>query len=129
MSYNLITVLNAEGGIKVPVGERLRELRKSKDLTQAQVADGINCTPAAYNRYETGERQPSMETLAKLAEYFGVSIDYLYGRAPLSDSALSDYEKELITKLRSLPESVREDAMDFLDMKLSKKRALHKQGL
>ena len=59
LTYNLITDRNAEGGIKVPVGERLRELRIAKDLTQAQVADGINCTPAAYNRYETGERQPA----------------------------------------------------------------------
>ncbi len=110
----------------MPVGERLRELRKSKDLTQAQVADGINCTPAAYNRYESGERQPSMETLAKLADYFGASLDYLYGRAPLSDSALSDYEKEFIEKLRSLPDTVKEDAMDFLDIKLKKKGSLKK---
>ena len=110
----------------MPVGERLRELRKSKDLTQAQVAEGINCTPAAYNRYETGELQPPTDTLAKLADFFGVSVDYLMGRAPISDSALSDYEKELIKKLRSLPESVREDAMDFLDVKLEKRRGLKK---
>ena len=104
----------------MPVGQRLRELRKAKDLTQAQVAEGINCTPAAYNRYETGEREPSMETLAMLAEYYCVSIDYLYGRAPLSDSALSEYEREFISKLRNVPDSVKEDAMDFLDLKLRK---------
>ena len=105
----------------MPVGERLRELRKSKDLTQAQVADGINCTPAAYNRYETGERQPPTDALTKLADYFGVSLDYLLGRAPLRDSALSEYEIEFIKKLRSLPDSVKEDTMDFLDIKLKKK--------
>ena len=124
LTYNLITVLNAEGGIKVPVGERLRELRKSKDLTQAQVADGINCTPAAYNRYETGERQPPIDALTKLADYFGVSLDYLVGRAPIRDSALSNYEIEFIKKLRSVPDSVREDAMDFLDIKIRKKHSI-----
>lgn len=124
LTYNLITDRNAEGGIKVPVGERLRELRIAKDLTQAQVADGINCTPAAYNRYETGERQPPIDALTKLADYFGVSLDYLVGRAPISDSALSEYEIEFIKKLRSVPDTVQEDAMDFLDIKLKKRRAL-----
>ena len=121
LTYNLITDRNAEGGIKVPVGERLRELRIAKDLTQAQVADGINCTPAAYNRYETGERQPPIDALTKLADYFGVSLDYLVGRAPIRDSALSNYEIEFIKKLRSVPDTVQEDAMDFLDIKLKKK--------
>ena len=123
LTYNLITDRNAEGGIKVPVGERLKELRKSRDLTQAQVADGINGTPATYNRYETGERQLPVDALIKLADYFGVSLDYLTGRAPISNSALSEYEIEFIKKLRSVPDSVQEDAMDFLDIKL-KKRAL-----
>lgn len=124
LTYNLITDRNAEGGIKVPVGERLRELRIAKDLTQAQVADGINCTPAAYNRYETGERQPPIDALTKLADYFGVSLDYLVGRAPIRDSALSNYEIEFIKKLRSVPESVKEDAMDFLDIKLKRRRGI-----
>ena len=124
LTYNLITDRNAEGGIKVPVGERLRELRIAKDLTQAQVADGINCTPAAYNRYETGERQPPIDALTKLADYFGVSLDYLVGRAPIRDSALSNYEIEFIKKLRSVPDSVREDAMDFLDIKIRKKHSI-----
>ena len=123
LTYNLITDRNAEGGIKVPVGERLKELRKSRDLTQAQVADGINCTPANYNRYETGERQLPVDALIKLADYFGVSLDYLTGRAPISNSALSEYEIEFIKNLRSVPDSFQEDAMDFLDIKL-KKRAL-----
>ncbi len=104
----------------MPIGQRLRELRKANDLTQAQVAEGINCTTTAYNRYETGEREPSMETLVLLAEYFDVSLDYLYGVSPLNGSALSDYEREFIGKLRNVPDSVREDAMDFLDLKLQK---------
>ena len=104
----------------MPVGQRLRELRKARHLTQAQVAHGINCTATAYNRYENGARQPSMETLAMLAEYFDVSLDYLYGRAPLSDAALTDYEREFIVKLRTVPDSVKEDAMVFLDFNLEK---------
>ena len=106
----------------MPVGQRLRELRKSKYLTQAQVAESINCTTAAYNRYETGEREPSMETLISLADYYGVSMDYLYGRAPLSNPALTEFESEFIGKLRNVPDSVRKDALLFLEINIQKRK-------
>ena len=103
---------------------RLRELRKSRRLTQAQVAAGINCSAATYSRYENGSRQPSMDTLLKLAEFFGVSMDYLYGRIPPDSSALSDYEKDMLTAFRKAPDSVQDDVVDFLNLKLSKREAL-----
>lgn len=105
----------------MPIGQRLKELRKSKHLTQAQVAEGINCTTAAYTRYEAGDREPSMETLAMLAEFFGVSMDYLYGMAPLGDLVLSEYEREFIGKLRNVPDSVKQDALLFLDINIQKR--------
>ena len=46
---------------------RLKELRKSRRLTQAQVSAGINCSVPTYSRYESGARQPSLETLERLA--------------------------------------------------------------
>ena len=58
--YDGKIITEIKGGRTMPIGQRLRELRKTKHLTQAQVAEGINCTTAAYNRYETGDREPSM---------------------------------------------------------------------
>ena len=107
----------------VPVYQKLRELRISRNLTQAEVAEGINCSSSAYNRYENGKRQPPMEVLSALADFYGVSMDYLYGRSPISDAALSDYERDFITKLRKVPDSVKEDTMVYLDIRSNEKKA------
>ena len=59
---------------------RLKELRKERKMLQRQVAEAINCSQAVYSRYENGEREPSKEILAALADLYGVSVDYLLGR-------------------------------------------------
>jgi transcriptional regulator with XRE-family HTH domain len=59
---------------------RLKELRKERKILQRQVAEAINCSQAVYSRYESGEREPSKEILAALADFYGVSVDYLLGR-------------------------------------------------
>lgn len=60
--------------------ERLKELRKSKNLTQKQIAEYLKISERAYQHYEHSTREPNLETLVKLADYFQVSIDYLLGR-------------------------------------------------
>ena len=61
-------------------GERLQSLRKSKALTQTQVAELLDMTERAYRRYENDQSTPHYDTLVKLADYFDVSLDYLTGR-------------------------------------------------
>lgn len=60
--------------------ERLKELRTQRGLTQSQVGEllGVSCVTIA--RYEAGEREPSNAKLTTLANYFGVTVDYLMGR-------------------------------------------------
>ncbi len=60
--------------------ERVRELRKEKGETQVQVATAIGVAEEHYQRYERGASLPSIENAWKLADHFGVSIDYLVGR-------------------------------------------------
>ena len=60
-------------------------LRKSRNLTQKQVADGIGIAEQAYQRYEYG-RKPAFDVLIALADYFDVSLDYLVGRCDNPDS-------------------------------------------
>ena len=105
---------------------RLKELRKSRKITQAAVAEGVNCSAAAYSRYENGTRQPSLDMVLKLADFFGVSLDYLFGRTPPDSSSLSSYEVDMLTKFREAAGSVQEDVVDFLDLKTSKKEVLKK---
>ena len=59
---------------------RLRDLREDHDLTQAQVGDAINITQRAYSYYESGQHIIPPEVLLRLADLYGVSVDYLLGR-------------------------------------------------
>lgn len=59
-------------------GERLRMLRKTRDITQGQLAEYLGVVPSAIGKYERREDSyPSVEALIKISEYFDVSIDYL----------------------------------------------------
>ena len=59
------------------LGDTLRYLRKNRDYTQAYVADMLNISPGSYGRYENNEREPDVETLTKLANLFGITLDEL----------------------------------------------------
>ena len=55
----------------------LREIRRKKKLNQQRVAFDLNITREALSHYENGRRDPSLAMLARMSEYFNVSIDYL----------------------------------------------------
>ena len=59
---------------------RLKELRKKKGMSQLRLATDLNTTQNTISRYETGEREPGIDELIKIADYFNVSVDYLIGR-------------------------------------------------
>jgi len=61
------------------MGERLRELRLKRNLSQDEVARHIGITRSAYSHYEINNRQPVYDTLIKLASFFHVSLDYIIG--------------------------------------------------
>ena len=59
---------------------RLKELRKSRGISQIKLAIDLNTNQNTISRYETGEREPGINELIKIADYFNVSIDYLLER-------------------------------------------------
>lgn len=60
--------------------DRLRELRKDKKISQAALAREVGVSPRVYQDYEYGKREAQMTTLVRMADFFGVSLDYLTGR-------------------------------------------------
>lgn len=92
----------------------LKEIRTKRNMTQQVVADYLGCAPNIYSRYETGSRQPSIEVLLKLADLFGVTVDFLLGRQDVEDSTLSAYERSLVMAARDADERAREDALNML---------------
>ncbi len=59
---------------------RLKELRKAKKISQLKLAMDLNMNQNTISRYETGEREPGINELIKIADYFNVSVDYLLER-------------------------------------------------
>ncbi len=62
------------------IGEVLTGLRKEKKISQKEIAEKINISQRAYAHYEKGDREPNIETMIRLADYYKVSLDYLTGR-------------------------------------------------
>lgn len=60
--------------------EAIRNLRMENGYTQKQIADDLNVTQNTYSRYETGAANCPIDVLIKLADFYGVSVDYLLGR-------------------------------------------------
>ncbi len=59
---------------------RLKEIRKARGISQLKLALDLNTNQNTISRYETGEREPGIVELIKIADYFDVSIDYLLER-------------------------------------------------
>lgn len=66
--------------MKMKYNEVLRQLRKEKDKTIEEVAKQLEMSTDRYGKYERGERQPDIDTLITIADYYKVSLDYLTGR-------------------------------------------------
>ena len=59
---------------------RIRDLREDRDLKQSELAEAIGIGQRSLSNYETGKTNPDSEVILLLADYFGVSCDYLLGR-------------------------------------------------
>ncbi len=59
---------------------RIRDLREDKDLTQTQMGEILSCSQRVYSNYERGDLDIPTEILIKLADFHGVSVDYVLNR-------------------------------------------------
>lgn len=78
---------------------RLKAARKRVNLTQTQVARILNVFPSTVNRWESGERTPSLNTSVKLAELCRTDLDYLSGLSKLDnfgDLELDEMQREMV---------------------------------
>lgn len=62
------------------VYQRIRDLRNDKDMSQKDIADVLGMSQTGYSKYETGENDIPTRVLLVLADFYGVSVDYLLGR-------------------------------------------------
>ena len=82
--YNKAKLITGENQIQkgeiMLLYRRIRDLREDSDKTQTDIAAVLNMQVTVYQRYERGEREVPLWVAIKLADYYGVSLDYLAGR-------------------------------------------------
>lgn len=89
-------------GLEYILLSRLQSLRVSKNLSQEDVAKILGVARSTYNGYETGNREMDYDTLLKLASFYKVSLDYLFGRSDVPIHIESYTEDEIEFVVRSL---------------------------
>lgn len=92
---------------------KLKELRKANNITQDVIAKELSVAKSTYSGYETGSSEPSLETLIKIADYYGVTLDYLCGHKTSVYNTFefppftSDLDKDIVKQYFELPENKR----------------------
>ena len=83
------------------MNNRIRALREDKDLRQSDVAQATGIDQRTISNYETGKSNPDSEALIRLADFFGVSIDYLVGRTDRNYFSADD-RKAAIARIQKI---------------------------
>lgn len=102
--------------------ERLKELRKTRKINQVNLGKYLNFGYTAIANYESGRNEPSFDTLIRLAQYFGVTVDYLLGLSdyPQNEKEISEEEEILLFVFRRLDSNEQKILLDIAE-------ALHKK--
>lgn len=112
------------------VNEILREMREDNDLKQSYIADMLGITQQQYSNYETGESEVPVRALAILADYYGVSADYLMGRIEAREGVTA-LNRELVdgmtvgalaTEVLLLGKNARRAVVEFIGYQMFKEQ-------
>lgn len=104
----------------------IKKIRESLQLTQVKVANDLKLSRQVYNFYENGKRNPDMQTLIKIADYYGVSIDYLLGRTNVIKPENID-EDDLLSKINTADSETKASVEQFLNYLLYEKERKNKE--
>jgi len=108
--------------------KRIYELRKEHDWSQPELGKMIGTSGAIIGRYERGEMTPSIEVARKLAEVFGVTVDYLVSEKEMPDTLR---DRQMLTRwqtLDKLPSEDRDRILHVIDSLVRDARARQAYG-
>ena len=98
---------------------RLKELREQRRLNQEGLAMKLNVSQSTISAYEIGERTPDLEMLIEMADFFGVSLDYLVGlsdvKQNISQNSLTEDELEIVYLYSQLTDIAKEKVKSYID--------------
>lgn len=102
----------------------LKILRESKGYTQQQLSEMIGVSQQTLQKYETQKHEPDIESLKKLADIFGVTVDYLVGHTAAGEDpnyGISESEFLIIENFRKLDKDTRND-IEHIISKLAQRK-------
>lgn len=102
------------------VGQRIRQLRKDRSLTQAELASKIGIQQSDLCRMETGEYKVSLESLFKILKIFDMNVAEFFDVTATGDLAAEEHE--LISVYRALSPAAREQVRQFISFTLARAR-------
>lgn len=106
----------------IPVGQKIRQLRKERGLTQAELAHRIGVQQSDLCRMENGEYKVALDTLFRVLGVFGVAIgEFFRDEAPLATP--TERESEILRLVRTLDDEGQRDVLDFVSY-----RAMRRSG-
>lgn len=103
---------------------RLRECRENAKLSQKYVALTLGIAPPSVANWERGKTNPTHENIMKLADLYGVSVDYLLGRTDeprTDDLSIKDIDFALSGEIRDLTDDEKQDILDYVRFKKAQK--------
>lgn len=111
--------------------EILRELREDRDMKQSDVAALLGTSQQYYSKYETGKYEMPVRYVTALADFYGVSVDYLLGRTACRIK-LDDYQKsivagytvdEMLADVLTLDRKGRQSVRDYIELQMKANQA------
>ncbi|WP_283606637.1 helix-turn-helix domain-containing protein [Faecalispora anaeroviscerum] len=94
------------------VAQRLKGLRESVNLSQAKIAALMGATQASVNRYENGQTSPPLKLLLWYADFFDVSMDYIFARTEQPEGKLYEHKPKVVEAITRDNKELRQ----FVDM-------------
>lgn len=121
--------INRGDYMKKSMAEILRDLRASKKLTQGDLAKMLGLSTNAYQSYERGVSEPNCKALSTLADFYGVTTDYLLGRTdeklnPIELLSDDEIEKKLLKAYFSLPSRARAEFLSEMAAALAEQEGI-----
>ena len=96
--------------------DALRELRKQKKLSQSALAEIVGMSQATVASWENGTRKPDVETVSYLADYLGVTVDYLMGRDEPTQEERAEVPPHLMESYELLRQLTPEEFADIAEL-------------
>lgn len=104
------------------IGNKIREFREKRNLTQDDLADYLKTTPQTISRYEIGDRKTNQDILYKLAEYFRISINDFFPPLSFENATLVDIDSDCVqipvlgTIKAGIPIEAQQDILEYVDI-------------